>query len=136
MNIELQLSNYLNEIDKKFAELNAALYNQNNILVSMEKTISQLNCELSDLKEHVYKDEAHILSTCLSRNYDGVSERQLDIDDQNFDKAWFLKHYKVDCPEYDQPLPIEYLHNLGCDMTPEQYGKYMESFNDQKVEVL
>lgn len=136
MSNELQLSDYLSAIDKKFDELNSTLYHQNNILTSMSKTISRLNCDLSDLKERVYKDEAPALSSCPWGNFAGIDVRQLDIDEQNFDKAWFLKHYKVDCPEYDQPLSMESLHNLGCDMTPEQYGKYMASFNDQKVEAL
>jgi hypothetical protein len=34
---------------------------------------------------------------------------------------------------------MESLHNLGCDMTPEQYGKYVATFDnldDRKVEAL
>lgn len=139
MSNELQLSDYLSAIDQKFDELNSTLYHQNTILGNMSKTISRLNCDLSDLKKCVYKDKMHALSAGSRGNYVGVSERQLDIDERNFDKAWFLKHYKVDCPEYDQPLSMESLHNLGCDMTPEQYGKYMASFNEyneQEVEAL
>ncbi len=139
MNNELQLSDYLNAIDKKFDELDSTLAHQNNVLASISRTISQLNCDLSDLKERVYKDEAPSLSACSWGNYVGVDQRQLDIDERNFDKAWILKHYRVDCPEFDQPLSMESLHDIGYDMTPEEYGKYISTFNvtdDQKVEAL
>lgn len=140
MSNELQLSDYLSAIDQKFDELNSALYNQNIMLASMSKTISQLNCDLSDLKERVYKDELSSLSSCPWGNFAGIDARQLDIDEQNFDNAWYEKHYRVDCPEYDQPLSLDELHNfLRCDIPLELYQKYKESVeaeNTQKTEEL
>ena len=139
MSNELQLSDYLSAIDQKFDELNSTLYHQNNILVNMSKTISQLNCDLFDLKKRVYKNDASALSSCPCGNFAGIDVRQLDIDEQNFDKAWYEKHYRVDCPEYDQPLSIESLYNYGCNMTLEEYQKYkksVEAENIQKVEEL
>lgn len=139
MSNELQLSDYLSAIDQKFDRITSILEQQNNIVANVAKKVSQLNFDLSDLKEHVYKDELSSLSSCPWGNFDGVDQRQLDIDERNFDKAWVLKHYRVDCPEFDQPLSLESLHNLGCDMTPEQYGKYVASFDnldDMKVEAL
>lgn len=108
-------------------------------LQKIDKKISNLEYDLNDLKERVYKDEASAMSAFPWGNFTGVDQRQLDIDEQNFDKAWILKHYKVDCPEFDQPLSIESLHNMCCDMTPEEYGKYIAAFNaedDQKVEAI
>ena len=108
-------------------------------LQKIDKKISNLEYDLNDLKDRVYKDELPTLSSCSWGNFAGVDQRQLDIDERNFDKAWVLKHYRVDCPEFDQPLSMESLHNLGCDMTPEQYGKYVASFDnldDMKVEAL
>ena len=67
----------------------------------MSKTISRLNCDLSDLRERVYKDELSSLSACPCGNFAGIDESQLDVDEQNFDNAWYEKHYRVDCPEYD-----------------------------------
>lgn len=139
MNNELQLSDYLSAIDQKFDRITSILEHQNNIVANVAKKVSRLDFDLSDLKERVYKDEIPSLSTCSWGKFSGVGEAQLDIDERNFDKAWFLKHYKVDCPEFDQPLSMESLHNLGCDMTPEQYGKYVVTFDnldDRKVEAL
>lgn len=139
MSNELQLSDYLSAIDQKFDRITSILEQQNNIVANVAKKVSRLDFDLSDLKERVYKDEIPSLSTCSWGKFSGVGEAQLDIDERNFDKAWILKHYRVDCPEFDQPLSMESLHNLGCDMTPEQYGKYVATFDnldDRKVEAL
>ena len=139
MSNELQLSDYLSAIDQKFDRITSILEQQNNIVANVAKKVSRLDFDLSDLKEREYKDEIPSLSSCSWGNFSGVGEAQLDIDERNFDKAWILKHYRVDCPEFDQPLSMESLHNLGCDMTPEQYGKYVATFynlDDRKVEAL
>lgn len=139
MNNKLQLSDYLSALDQKFDRITSILEQQNSIVTSVAKKVSQLDVDLSDLKERVYKDEISSLSACPWGKFSGVGEAQLDIDERNFDKAWILKHYKVDCPEFDQPLSMESLHTLGCDMTPEQYGKYVATFDnldDMKVEAL
>lgn len=139
MNNKLQLSDYLSALDQKFDRITSILEQQSNIVANVAKKVSQLDVDFSDLKACVYKDEISSLSSYPWGKFSGVGEAQLDIDERNFDKAWILKHYRVDCPEFDQPLSMESLHNLGCDMTQEQYGKYVATFDnldDMKVEVL
>lgn len=102
-------------------------------LQKIDKKISNLEYDLNDLKERMYEDDSPSSSTV------DVDQSWLDIEEKNFDNVWILKHYKVDCPEFDQPLSMESLHNLGCDMTPEQYGKYVATFDnldDKEVEAL
>lgn len=136
MNNNLQLSAIcFSEINKKFNEIDISLNEQHKMLYNINKTLSLLSSEISDLKNYIHNDDFNK----ISKNQFNIFDNIFDIDDQEFDKAWFLKHYKVDCPEYDQPLSIKELHNLGYDMTPEQYGKYIVSFDDfnnQKVEEL
>lgn len=140
MSTKLQLSDYIGAIKVRLLEYNIST----DCLSAIDEIYSKIHPIFEQFEQQnnttEVEKELPSLSTMPQLNYiqldkfTVISERLLDIAEQNFDNAWFFKHYKVDCPDYNQPLSLETLHSLGCDMTPLEYQKYKESVEAENIQ--